>query len=125
MDFLFDVCQAILHDKELDLELLNAIPEEPEPPGVLVRKERGWLSAVDMARESPYITPQSPDLERLQSLINARLREWEDHAWALREDPSFFADVVGDWSEHSSVQIPRLDRKVHPDLANPQRKQLF
>jgi hypothetical protein len=78
-----------------------------------------------MACELPYITPQSPDLERIQSLINARLREWEDHAWALREDPSVFAHVVGDWSEHSSVQIPRLDRKVHPDLANPQRKQLL
>jgi hypothetical protein len=125
MDFLFNLCQAILHDKELDLESLNAIPEEPEPPEALVRRERDRLSAVDMARESPYITPQSPDLERIQSLINARLREWEDYAWALREDPSFFADVVGDWSEHSSEQIPRRNRKVHPNLANPQRKQLL
>jgi hypothetical protein len=80
MEFFFQVCQAILHDKELDLESLDAIPEEPEPPEVIVRQERNWLSTVDMARELPYITPQSPDLERIQSLINARLREWEDHA---------------------------------------------
>jgi hypothetical protein len=41
----------------------------------------------------------------------------------MREDPSFFADVVGDWSEHSSTQVLAPSRKMHPDLTSALRKQ--
>jgi len=125
MAFLVKVCQGILHDKQLDLESLHAVPVQPEPPTLPTTKEGEWLSVLDLARELPYLAPQELNLDRVQSLIQARLREWEDYARAMREDPSFFADVVGDWSEHSSEQVPLPGRKTHPDLTSPIRKRQF
>jgi hypothetical protein len=43
----------------------------------------------------------------------------------MREDPSFFVDVVGDWSEQSSTKILSETRKVHPDLTSALGKQNF
>jgi hypothetical protein len=43
----------------------------------------------------------------------------------MREDPSFFVDVVGDWSEQSSTKILSETRKVHPDLTSALKKQNF
>jgi hypothetical protein len=43
----------------------------------------------------------------------------------MREDPSFFIDVVGDWSEQSSTKILSETRKVHPDLTSALGKQNF
>jgi hypothetical protein len=45
--FLVQVCQGILHDKQLDLESLELAPEEPEPPSVPDAEEGDWPSAVD------------------------------------------------------------------------------
>ncbi|KAA8621316.1 hypothetical protein PtrV1_05817 [Pyrenophora tritici-repentis] len=87
MEFLINVCQGILHEKDLD----------------------------------PTALQQTVDLERIQSPIHARLREREDYAWAMREDPSFFAVVVNDWSEHSSDQIPPDGKKISPNLSHPIR----
>lgn len=99
MEFPVKVCRGILHEKDLDLQALSQVPEVPEPPKMAATEDGEWESAVDLARESPYLVPQTLDLGRIQSLIRARLREWEDYAWAMREDPYFFAAVVGDWSE--------------------------
>lgn len=72
------------------------------------------------------LRPPLLDFKRIQSLIQTRIREWEDYGWTMREDPSFFADVVGDWSEHSSEQIPAAGtRKPHPDLASAALKRMF
>jgi hypothetical protein len=97
--FLVKACQGILHDKQLDLESLELVPEEPKPPSVPDAKEGDWPSAVDLALESPYLVPQPLLLDRMESLVQGRLDEWKDYAWAMREDPSFFADVLSDWSE--------------------------
>jgi hypothetical protein len=43
----------------------------------------------------------------------------------MREDPSFFVDVVGDWSEQSFTKILSETRKVHPDLTSALGKQNF
>jgi hypothetical protein len=88
-------------------------------------KDGGWPPAIDLACETPYLAPQQIDLGRIQSLIQARLRKWKDYAWAMREDPSFFDDVVGDWSEQSSTKILSETRKVHPDLTSALGKQNF
>ncbi|KAF1940134.1 hypothetical protein EJ02DRAFT_424234 [Clathrospora elynae] len=125
MEFLVKVCEGILHDKELDLESLKKIPEEPEPPMIPTTKEGVWPSAIDLAIESPYLVPQALLLDRVESLIQSRLREWEDYAWSMREDPAFFVDVVGDWSEHSSTQIQSPSRKAHPDLASAVHRRTF
>jgi hypothetical protein len=97
--FLVQVCQGILHDKQLNLESLGLAPEEPEPPSVPDAKEGDWPSAVDLALESLYLVPRPLHLDRMESLIQGRLDEWKDYSWAMREDPSFFADVLSDWSK--------------------------
>jgi hypothetical protein len=88
-------------------------------------KEGEWPSAIDLACETPYLAPQQINFGRIQSLIQARLRKWKDYAWAMREDPSFFVDVVGDWSEQSSTKILSETKKVHPDLTSALGKQNF
>ncbi|KAF2832169.1 hypothetical protein CC86DRAFT_424530 [Ophiobolus disseminans] len=45
--------------------------------------------------------------------------------WAMREDPSFSVDVVGDWSEHSSSRVLLAGRRTHPDHTTPARKKHF
>ncbi|KAF2870536.1 hypothetical protein BDV95DRAFT_619552 [Massariosphaeria phaeospora] len=124
MGFLVDICERILHDKKTDDESLKLVPVLPEPP-ILSSREGEWVYATDLTRESPYLVPHKLDLRRVQSLIQARLTEWEDYAWAMREDPSFMAEVVGDWSEHSSERVMTRARKEHPDLVNPLRKKNF
>lgn len=43
----------------------------------------------------------------------------------MREDPSFFADVVDDRGEHSSKQLLSPTRKTNPNLASAVRKMEF
>lgn len=99
LEFLVKLCRSMLHDKKLDEDLMSA-PILPEPAALHVG-DGEWVLATDLARDAPYVVPGKPDLKRLLSLAHSRLAEWKDYALSMREDPQFFADVVGDWSEHS------------------------
>jgi hypothetical protein len=60
--------------------------------------------------------PVNMDLARLASLISAKKSAAEDHIWALREDPGYFADTV------LEIRMPRQEMlkdtagQVHPCL---------
>jgi hypothetical protein len=56
--------------------------------------------AAALAAESPYHPPTHLGFDRLHALISARCLEAVDHICALREDPSYFAQTVQEWSEH-------------------------
>jgi hypothetical protein len=73
--FLVKVCRGILHDKQLDLESLELVPEEPESLSVPDVKEGDWPSAVDLALKSPYLVLRPLLLDRTESLIQGVLDE--------------------------------------------------
>ncbi|OCK75654.1 hypothetical protein K432DRAFT_308042 [Lepidopterella palustris CBS 459.81] len=121
--FLLDISRIILKDKNGSLADIPRSPL-PEPPPLNAGSTE-WRSAAVLAAEAPYTVPHRVDLASLKALASARLADAEDHFWALREDPGYFTDFIGDWSEHSSEAILVYGKKRHPDLTNPITKQKF
>jgi hypothetical protein len=81
-----------------------------------VTNETAYQSVAAVAAEAPYRVPAHLDLQRLQSLISARRSAAEDHIWALREDPSYFAEVVNDVGEHRQEILLDVNGRKHPNL---------
>ena len=103
LELLVKLCKIILRDKNLDGGLESA-PVLPEPPAVH-SDDGDWYSVVEDTRTTPYRLAGVSNLGRMLSLAKAGLAEWKDWALSLREDPQFFADVVGDWSKHVPAWI--------------------
>ena len=76
----------------------------------------GKLSPLHIAiREAPYRLPTELDLTKLEELVSAQKRQAIEHAWALREDPSYFADAVEDQRSHRDELVPDLVGRAHPN----------
>ncbi|TVY82358.1 hypothetical protein LSUE1_G003449 [Lachnellula suecica] len=115
--FLVECCQAILHEFTPDNLLSADVQVKPEPPSISDSSEYSTLAS--MAAEAPYRLPALLDFKRLKTLTAAKLIGAEDHIRGLREDPGYFFDVIGDWSEHRQEQILDTNRKRHPVLDTP------
>ena len=120
LKFLLKFCRAILHDKKLFDE---SVPVQPEPAPLVVSLQD--LSAATMAITVPYSVPYKADLEQIGSLVFARLSEAQEHLWALREDPAYFAEYAVEWSEHSPVRILERNGRRHSALVDPNQTHLF
>ena len=116
--FLVKCCTVILQDLPLDSLTSNDVPVQPEQPLVL-RDESEWRSLAAMAIEAPYGVPALLDFKNLQAIVAGKRSASMDHIWALREDPGYFADVVGDYSEHRQETLLDVDGKRHPVLKRP------
>ncbi|KAI4617057.1 uncharacterized protein J4E87_008570 [Alternaria ethzedia] len=113
MAFLVKICLELLPDVEISLERITAFfqasanleplatfhkaPIQPEPPAIRTTKEDGWDSAFALAQEIPYSVPHWTDFHRIMSSIAARIHEWKDHAWAMRDDPSYFTNTFNEF----------------------------
>lgn len=106
-------CKSILHDMSPDAMISDDFPTQPAPPSVS-ENETGFSSLAVVASEAPYRAPADLDLARLESLLASRVSAAEDHLWALREDPSYFADCVADYKEHRQEVIPDSKGQSHP-----------
>ena len=105
LQFLVDCTKLILHDLPLDDP---GTPNQPSPPS-LAPSDAGneWQSMFTAALESSYRVPHRQlDLLRLDSLLHAQRAEAIDRVWSLREDPSYFAEMALDLSEHCGQQVP-------------------
>ena len=63
-------------------------------------------SLATLASEAPYRLPAHLDFEALEYIISAKRDATEDHVWALREDPGYFKEHLGDYYEHRQEQVP-------------------
>ncbi|VUC25787.1 unnamed protein product [Clonostachys rosea] len=97
-----DIVALILQDNPLEVYAETG-PIAPELPPLSLHPGEDSPSVVDLALARPYLVPEKVDVARLSSLAHARVAEWVDYGWAMREDPGFFAEVIGDWHEHSST----------------------
>ncbi|KAF7590995.1 hypothetical protein BBP40_002189 [Aspergillus hancockii] len=112
--FLVECCMSLLCDHTRESILQDDIPVQPEPP-TLSLAEPGLNSLTLITAEVPYRLPASLDLSRLRSIVAAKRSAAEDHIWALREDPGYFADVILDRREHRPELVP--DRQGRPHYA--------
>lgn len=63
--------------------------------------------------EAPYLAPDAFNFTRLESLVEAKFREAEDHFLLIREDPGYFTEVVREACEHSN-EAAVLNLKYYP-----------
>jgi hypothetical protein len=116
LDFLFSCCYSILHEMDPD-NMINEAPIKPEPSPLSDGAE--WPTLASIAAEAPYHPPARLDFRRLKALVNAKRSIVENHIRGLREDPGYFADVLGDWSEHRQEKLLDTRNKHHPVLDEP------
>ncbi|KAL8788644.1 MAG: hypothetical protein Q9213_001572 [Squamulea squamosa] len=114
MQFLLGCVGHILQDLSLnDL----SIPKQPVPVlDYLLPETFDWSSLAQEIEEAPYKLQNAFDIGRLHTYVVARRNEAEDHIWSLREDPSYFHDVVLERSEHRQEKILTASGKAHPVL---------
>lgn len=115
MEFLVGCCYAIFHDLDRELLTSSSVDAQLEPPAIGPEPtECPTLAA--MAAEAPYRVPANLNFEQLQAVIAAKRSAVEDHVWALREDPGYFYEIVGDEAEHRLEQLPDTRGNKHPHL---------
>lgn len=125
MAFLVCCCQKILHDIPTDELVSDIHPIQPEPSPKANGDKNGLTSLVTLAEEAPYRAPAKLDLENIESLLAARASHAEQHIWALREDPSYFAEQLLEAKEHRQEMLKDVEGNVHPTLKFPREKVLW
>lgn len=116
LHFLLQVCKHILQDIPDDKLTSNMYSIQPLMT-LPMETVDGFASFAVMAAEAPYRLPANMDLPRLESLVAARKSAAEDHIWALREDPGYFADTILEYKEHRVELLEDTYGQQHPLLA--------
>lgn len=114
LKFLVDCCHIILHDIPQDTLVSNAFAPDPEPILKSDSETLGFASLAVMAAEAPYRLPARLSFERLESLLGAKRSAGEDHIWALREDPAYFAECVLITQDHRQETMKDTEGQPHP-----------
>lgn len=85
----------------------------PSEPPTLTGNTSGKTLLHVVAREAPYRLPAALDFTKLEELTSAQKLHAIEHVWALREDPSYFADAIEEQRNHRNELIFDLAGKVH------------
>jgi hypothetical protein len=109
--FLVTWCELMLSDISGLTE--GEVVSDPGPP---TNHESGITSLEVISMEAPFGRPARLDLKRLMAIASAERNEKEDHLWALREDPSYFAYTMQDCSEHRQERLLDTRGHEHPTL---------
>lgn len=124
LGFLVNCCQQILHEISEENLTSDTFLIQPEPQLKTEAETNGFESLAVMAAEAPYRVPAQLNLTRIESLLAARTTAAEDHMWALREDPGYFADTVRELKDHRQEMIKDSYGQAHPVL-NKARENIF
>ncbi|OAQ99017.1 hypothetical protein LLEC1_01157 [Akanthomyces lecanii] len=114
LKFLIDCCHEILHEIPAADLLSDAYPNQPEPPLKTDVDASGFTSLAVMAAEAPFRLPERLDLARLGSLLAATMSAAEDHVWAFREDPAYFAREFLELKDHRQEMLKDTRGQPHP-----------
>ncbi|OAA72221.1 hypothetical protein ISF_01294 [Cordyceps fumosorosea ARSEF 2679] len=125
MKFLVDCCHEILHEIPAADLISDAYPVHPEPPPMTDNDASGFASLAVMAAEAPYRLPERLNLARLESLLEAKMSAVEDHVWALREDPTYFADQFREIKDHRQEMLKDTAGNLHPVTQKPREHLLW
>lgn len=113
MSLLTNFVLLMLGDKDV-MTLPPAVPE----PMQLSDQDKAFESMEIIAREAPYRLPSRLDLNRLQTLCNAKKSQAIDHAWALREDPAYFVLTMEQYREHCVEMVLDRDGNTHASASH-------
>ena len=106
--FLLDCCQLILHDiPENELMSQRSLIQHRSVLAPSIEAELPSLATI--SAEAPYQMPSTVDIESLLSIVTAKLSAAEDHFWALREDPGYFAETMQRHADHRPEFLEILD----------------
>jgi hypothetical protein len=115
--FLVLCCKQLLQD--MDPNTIIDGPVQPEPES-LSKPSAYAPSLVIAAMEAPYGVSARLDFSRLLGLSSAERDACEDHLWQLREDPSYFAEVMRDHKQHRPEILLDTRGQKHPTLKQPE-----
>ncbi|KAF3010941.1 hypothetical protein E8E13_010233 [Curvularia kusanoi] len=118
--FLVECATILVGETSLLDELHNAPAPLQELPS-LSSNIGGLTLPHIIAREAPYRLPTRLDLARLVSLASAQKHEAIEHAWALREDPSYFAEAVEQVQNHRGEFIPDAHGAISRKIAENEK----
>jgi hypothetical protein len=119
LNFLVKCANAVLHDIEEDQILSDAYPKQPALPPLSRENGAETVTIPSLSEEGPYHAPQAMDFEALLTLIEAKCSECEDNMWALREDPSYFAEMAISRAEHRQESVLDVHGQEHPFKGTP------
>ena len=118
LKFLVTCCQSIMGDVSPRSLVGENVPIKSDP-GPVPTDPTAWSSWAAISMEAPYRIPTPVDFRRLEAVIAAKFSAAKDHAWALREDPGYFAASVMEYSEHKFEHLTDAEGKKHPDFETP------
>lgn len=121
LEFLVNCAKAILHDLPENKMLDYPVVDEPPPAELETGSLASWTA---MSEEGPYRVPAQLSFARIETLLKAKRDAFEDHMFALREDPAYFASTMGDAFEHRPDHIKDTRGLPHP-LFNHGREDLL
>ncbi|GAO16231.1 hypothetical protein UVI_02000140 [Ustilaginoidea virens] len=123
--FLVSCCKQILHEIPPGELTGDKHPILPEPCAKANAHVGGLASLATLAQEAPYRVPARLDLEKIESLLAARASRAEEHLWALREDPSYFAEQLIEMREHRQEMLKDTQGSLHPTMKLPRQGLLW
>lgn len=125
MAFLVECCKQLLHDIP-EADLISAkFPVVSEPQRKSEIEMNGFDSLAVLTTEAPYRVPADIDLERIESLLAAKVSNAEDHLWALREDPSYLTETLQEIKDHRQEQCVGPKGEIHPVFTKPYTNMLW
>jgi hypothetical protein len=119
LSLLVSCCRYILHDMTEEHMVMSSVQTEPPNGELFPRVVNGHVVFSDYVMISPYRPRGSIDFERLLRYVGSTLDVTKDHAWALREDPSYFADHMMEIINHRTEMVPDKSGRVHYEVDTP------
>lgn len=114
MQFLVECCKGILHDSSDSGSLTDSQSPVQDTLPAVITDASDYPTTVALTIERQYRATSTFDYQRMRSIIGAKRAEAEDHIWSLREDPSYFADTILEWSEHLRERLLDTRGQDHP-----------
>jgi hypothetical protein len=116
LNFLVQCANIILHDLH-ECGILS-FPVQGEPPlsRLVETDSTGHARFSDILLSAHYFGPNSLNFTKLSGYISATFDTRKEHVWALREDPSYFSEIVAELEEHASPDNFKLSSGLSSKL---------
>jgi hypothetical protein len=121
LGFCVKVCNLIMHDNPSPTGIIK--PNLELPP---VGDAENYRSLGELNLEARYGMPAHLDLDLLEALISGQRTDREDHIWAMRENPRYFAERMTNALNHCRLaMLDAVTSAPHPHFLEDGAPKLF